>query len=35
LIDVQRLAAQHERTTQLFASFRKRLGLPDPLEDEH
>jgi hypothetical protein len=35
LIDVQRLAAQHERTTALFTDFRKRLGLPDPMEDEH
>ena len=30
LIDVQRLAEQHERTTKLFAKFRARLGLPEP-----
>ncbi|MBK8180721.1 MAG: hypothetical protein IPK67_17875 [Planctomycetes bacterium] len=32
LQDVQRLAEQHERITVLFASFRKKLGLPDPSE---
>jgi hypothetical protein len=32
LRDVQRLAEQHERTTRLFAAFRKRLGLPDPTQ---
>ncbi|MEM7518634.1 MAG: hypothetical protein AAF368_17140, partial [Planctomycetota bacterium] len=30
LEDVARLARRHERTSQLFARFRERLGLPDP-----
>jgi hypothetical protein len=34
LEDIQRLAWKHQRTTDLFGKFRKRLGLPDP-EDEN
>jgi len=34
LEDLQRLAWKHQRTTDLFGKFRKRLGLPDP-EDEN
>jgi hypothetical protein len=33
LEDLQRLAWKHQRTSDLFVKFRKRLGLPDP-EDE-
>jgi hypothetical protein len=34
LDDVLRLAERHERTTQLFETFRARMGLPPPEPDE-
>ncbi|MFM7282104.1 MAG: hypothetical protein ACKO32_10030 [Planctomycetia bacterium] len=33
LEDLQRLAWKHQRTTDLFGKFRKRLGLPDPQDE--
>jgi hypothetical protein len=30
LEDVGRLARRHERTSELFVAFRRRLGVPDP-----
>ena len=33
LEDISRLAFRHERTSELFEGFRKRLGLPDPGEE--
>jgi hypothetical protein len=34
LDDVLRLAERHERTSKLFESFRTRLGLPAPTDEE-
>jgi len=28
--DIARLAVRHQKTTELFSQFRKRLGIPDP-----
>ena len=32
--DLQRLAWRHQRTSDLFEKFRKRLGIPDPEVDK-
>jgi hypothetical protein len=31
--DLQRLAWRHQRTSDLFEKFRRRLGIPDPESD--